>query len=400
MTYRTFTLQLKPTPRQVVALEDLFAFQRELYNAAIEERSGAYRWEKRGVYKREQYKQLTGWDDPRLKRFGVVAARGSLFRVDRAFKAFFRRVKAGETPGYPRFKSDGRFKSVEWDCSQSGWSVVDRTHLRVTGVGHIKVALRKGQRGVSGIPKTLTIRKRGGKYEAFVFCQAEEHQPRESTGKESGLDVGIASFATLSDGEQFENPRWFRESEANLTAKQRKRARHKRGSSRNKELNRQVGMTHQKIANQRKDFHHKLSKQLVARFDLIVVEDLAIENMVKSPKPKPDGEGGYLPNGKAAKGGLNKSIADAGWGQFVRMIGYKAEDAGVQLVRVEPRHTSQRCHECGHTAKANRVTQAEFRCQRCGHTAHADVNAAKNILRLGQSLRDSSDEREAPSEAA
>jgi putative transposase len=121
-----------------------------------------------------------------------------------------------------------------------------------------------------------------------------------------------------------------------------------------------------------------------------VHEDLQIANMTRRPKPRPGGNGGHEPNGAAAKTGLNKSIHDAGWGIFLRILSAKAESAGRQVIAVNPRHTSQRCAQCGHTAAGNRVTQAEFRCLACGHQAHADVNAARNILRAGLALQEAS----------
>jgi putative transposase len=140
-----------------------------------------------------------------------------------------------------------------------------------------------------------------------------------------------------------------------------------------------------KIANQRKDFHHKQARQLVARYDLIVVEDLKIANMLRRAKPvaDPDNPGMFLPNGARAKTGLNRSISDAGWGQFVSILRAKAEEAGRACIEVDPRHTSDGCERCGHTARDNRVTQADFACRRCGHTAPADEHAARKILRAG-----------------
>jgi putative transposase len=144
-----------------------------------------------------------------------------------------------------------------------------------------------------------------------------------------------------------------------------------------------------KIANQCKDFHHKLAGSLVARCDLLVVEDLQIANMLRRAKPVPDldNSGQYLPNGAAAKSGLSRSISDAGWGSFLAVLRAKAEDAGRVLIEVDPRHTSDRCENCGHAALGNRVTQAVFRCTACGHgPVHADEHAARNLLRAGLAL--------------
>ena len=149
-----------------------------------------------------------------------------------------------------------------------------------------------------------------------------------------------------------------------------------------------VAGLHGKVRRQRLDHAHKTALALVRGHDLIVHEDLQIKNMTARPKPRPDGSGGHEPNGAAAKAGLNKSINDAGWGIFLRVLSAKAESAGRTVIAVSPRHTSQRCAECGHTAAGNRVTQAEFRCLACGHQAHADVNAARNILRAGLALQE------------
>jgi putative transposase len=138
------------------------------------------------------------------------------------------------------------------------------------------------------------------------------------------------------------------------------------------------------VANQRKDLAHHLSRRLVNDHDLIVLEHLRIPHMTRRPRPRPNGKGGFDHNGASAKAGLNRSIADAGWGMLCSMLVYKAEDAGRELITVDPRHTSTMCAPCGHTEGENRVSQAVFRCRRCGHEDHADINAARNILRAGR----------------
>jgi putative transposase len=145
---------------------------------------------------------------------------------------------------------------------------------------------------------------------------------------------------------------------------------------------------YRKIANQRRDFHHKQAWRLVATYDLLAVEDLQIANMLRraQPVPDPDKPGRFLPNGARAKSGLNRSISDAGWGDFLAILRAKAEDAGRVWIEVDPRHSSDRCEACGFADKQNRVTQAEFACRRCGHTEHADEHAARNILRAGLAL--------------
>jgi putative transposase len=173
-----------------------------------------------------------------------------------------------------------------------------------------------------------------------------------------------------------------------LAAAQRDLARKKRGSTRRKEAVAKVARLHGKVRRQRLDHAHNTALALVRGHDLIVHEKLQAANMTARPRPRPDGSGGYGPNGAAAKAGLNKSILDAGWGIFLRILTAKAESAGRTVIAVDPRRTSQRCAQCGHTEAGNRASQAEFRCLVCGHRAHADVNAAINILRAGLALRE------------
>ena len=219
----------------------------------------------------------------------------------------------------------------------------------------------------------------------ILCCDEVPPKPLPETGRQVGVDVGIASFATTSDGEHVHNPRWARSAAARLSAAQQRLARAKRGSNNRGRRRETVAARHRKIANCRRDFHHKTARTLVQTYDLIAVEDLSIANMVRraKPVPDPDNPGQFLPNGAAAKTGLNRSISDAGWGQFVSILRAKAEDAGRIVIEVDPRHTSDGCEKCGHAAKENRVTQAVFACRRCGHRAQADEHAARNILRAG-----------------
>ena len=204
-------------------------------------------------------------------------------------------------------------------------------------------------------------------------------RPLARTGRAVGIDVGIAHLATTSDGEHLANPRTAARAAGRLAHAQQALARAQRRSGRRHRTVERVAACHRTIANQRRDQHHKLSRQLVDRFDVIVHERLQITNMCRSAAGTVAKPGVHV----AAKRGLNRSIHDAGWGQLLRMIAYKAEEAGRTVIAVDPRGSSQRCAECGHREPGNRPTQAEFRCLRCGHTDHADVNAARNILRAG-----------------
>jgi putative transposase len=236
--------------------------------------------------------------------------------------------------------------------------------------------------------KTIQIKRMGRRWMLVLSCDDVPARPLRATGRQAGIDVGIVRYATLSDGTGVDNPRWARTAADRLTAAQQRVARAKRRSKNRERRRETVAGRHRKIANQRKDFHHKQARALVAQYDLLVVEDLQIANMVRRAKPvaDPENPGQFLPNGSRAKSGLSRSISDAGWGQFVSILRAKAEEAGRSWIEVDPRHTSDGCENCGYAAAENRVTQAEFECQRCAHRAPADEHAARNILRAGLAL--------------
>ena len=356
--------------------------QRELYNAALEERSGAWRWERRSVGYAEQCRALTELRsvDPAVAAAGVTLCRGTLLRLDRAFDGFFRRCREGQKPGYPRFKSARRFDSLQWeDCD--GWRLdteAGRVHLHA--VGGVKVRLH---RQVRGTPKAITVKREGRRWWVTIRCTDVPARLLPPTGCEVGIDLGVRVLVATSDGRLLKNAAHGRRCASRLAAAQRAVDSKLKGSKRRYRAGERVGATHRYIRNCRTNALHQLSRQLVNDYDLIVHEALQIENMVRRPKPRPDGQGGHLPNGATAKAGLNRSIHDAGWGRLLAMITYKAEEAGRCVIAVDPRNTSRTCSHCGHVAAENRH-DTEFRCQGCGHEAHADTNAAINILRAGR----------------
>jgi putative transposase len=371
--------------RQTQALLRQLDYQRELYNAALEERVGAWTWERRSVNYIDQCRTLTGLGEvrPEVVASGVVLCRGTLKRLDRAFAAFHRRVKRGETPGFPRFKSARRFNSLQWEDT-NGWKVKGECRrLYLLGIGEVKANYH---RPLLGMPKALTVKREGTKWWMSVRCVDVPAAPLSPTGREVGLDLGVANLVATSDGELFVGEHFGSRARAQLTLAQQGLARKQRGSNRRRHQVHAVAQLHRKVAQQRRNAAHQLSRQLVNDYDLIVLEDLTITNMVRAPKtmPDPDVSGAFLPNGTAAKTGLNRSIHDAGWGTLASLLSYKAESAGRIVVTVDPRHTSQTCAQCGHVEAGNRVNQAVFCCLACGHRAHADVNAARNILRAGR----------------
>ncbi|HEY5025637.1 MAG TPA: transposase [Acidimicrobiales bacterium] len=380
---RSYRYLLQPTVPQRTRFEALLRHQCELYNAALEERRGAWKWERRSVSYIDQSRTLTTLREPRPEIFehGVTVCRGTLKRLDRAFGAFYRRCRAGQTPGFPRFKSSRRWDSVQWEDTH-GWGLnTESRRLRLLGIGEVKVRLH---REVRGTPKAITVAREGRRWWVTVRCVDVPTTPLAATGSHVGIDLGVCAQVATSGGQLVVDGRYGRRASARLAGAQRELVTKRRGSRRRERSVERVAAAHRKVRNQRKDLAHKLSRELVNRYDLIVHEDLKIANMVRRPLPRQGEDGAYEPNGAAAKAGLNRSISDAGWGQLLQLIAYKAEDAGREVIAVDPRHTSQRCSSCGHLDRENRRTQAEFRCRACGHEAHADVNAAMNILRAGR----------------
>jgi putative transposase len=265
--------------------------------------------------------------------------------------------------------------------------------VRILGIGEIRVHQRSGRnRPIRGIPKAATLRREGNRWWLDVRCAQVPDQPLPPTACEVGVDVGVASLVATSDGWLYTNPRYLKQAQDRLARAQQELATKKPGSRARRRVAARVRRLHRKVANQRRDLAHKISKDLVEAYDLIAVEDLKVHQMARRAKPKKATDGTYLPNGAAAKRGLNRSIHDSGWAQLTAMLTYKAESAGRCMLAVSPAHTSQRCVRCGHTARGNRCSQAMFRCRACGHTDHADVNAARNILGAGQALRASARE--------
>jgi putative transposase len=267
-------------------------------------------------------------------------------RVDLAFKAFFRRVKAGEQPGYPRFKGKDWYESFTYP--QAGWSVSEGA-VKLFKIGSVKAKLH---RPITGKIKTCTVCRQNNKwYVCFVVELETASLPK--TGKTIGVDVGLEKFAALSDGTFVENPRFFRKEEKELAKAQRK--------------GKAVSRIHERIKNRRHNLVHQLSRKLVNENDVLVVEKLATKKMLSNHH-------------------LAKSISDASWAMFRSVLTNKAESAGRIIVAVNPAYTSQDCSGCGNRAKKPLKVRWHF-CPNCGLSLDRDTNAAINIMRLGlQSL--------------
>jgi len=235
---------------------------------------------------------------------------------------------------------------------------------------------------LEGTIKTVTIKREVNQWYVIFSCEVDAPEKLPLSYEDVGIDLGVTHLAMLSNGEMIEHPRYYRKSQKQLERRQQALSRKQRGSHRRERAKRLIGKAHRRIARQRRDFLHKQSRKLVTRYQVMVFEDLQTSNLVKRPKPRQDEvTGQYLPNGAAAKGGLNKSILDAGWGAFVAMCSCKAEEAGRTLIKVSPHFTSQICSQCG-TVRKKDLSERWHRCD-CGADLDRDVNAAVNILARG-----------------
>ncbi|HEY7021779.1 MAG TPA: transposase [Ktedonobacterales bacterium] len=364
---KTFKYKLKPTPQQEDAMAFVVRRCRELYNAALQERNEA--WRKWGVNITEasQSAQLPAIKEvrPEYRDINAQVLQDVLTRLDRAFQRFFARVKTGETPGYPRFHGANRYNSFTYkQVGEHGGARLDNGFLILSKIGRIAV---RWSRPLEGAPKTITISREADGWYVCCSCADVPMRPLPTTGQETGIDLGIETFATLSDGTRIFNPGWYRKAERALKTAQRRVSRRKRGSNRRRKAVALLAKAHQTVRRQRQDFHYKTALQLVRANDTIYHEDLRTANMVRNHH-------------------LAKSISDAGWAAFLSILSFKAACAGRRVIAVNPAYTSQTCSGCGGLVSKG-LSVRWHSCPDCGASLHRDHNAAKNIERLGQSLR-------------
>ncbi|MBF0467256.1 MAG: transposase [Nitrospirae bacterium] len=334
---------------------------RILYNMALDIRISVWKNFKRHVSLYDQQSQLPDLKEyaPEFKNVGSQVLQDVLERLDKAYKAFFRRVKEHTgNAGFPRFKGYGRYDS--FTLKQAGWKLEGR-YLHVRNVGRFKLFLSQP---IQGEIKTITVRRSStGWYVAFS-CDNVPVREFPETAKEIGLDVGINNFLVDSEGNAVENPKYYVNNQKVLRRRNRSFARKRKGSSRRKKAKILVAKAHEKTANQRKDFLHKIANQYIALYAVIFVEALKIQNMVRN-------------------GHLSKAISDASWGMFVNFLTYKAEEAGRQIVKVQPHGTSQLCSNCGEKVPKS-LSVRIHKCPHCGLVLCRDANAAINICKRGR----------------
>jgi len=357
---KSFKYRLFTNKTQEAKLNSFLDSARYLYNNALEHRILCWKgWHKSISYYDQSYtlKEIRSFDD-NIARLNFSASQNILKQLDKAFQAFFRRIKSGEKPGFPRFKGKNRFNSITFPSYGDGIKF-KKGKLYIQNIGLVRIKLH---RKLKGTIKIVTIKRENDKFYAFFSCDKIPQDILPISTKEIGVDVGIKSFAVLSNGKVIDNPKFLKQSEAKLKSLQQLYSK-----KRTKKTKKNFASLHRKISNQRKDFQHKLSRKLVNKYGFIFVEDLKPQKMVKN-------------NFRV----LNKYISDAAWSQFFNFLSYKAENAGRIVIKVNPKNTTQICSSCDEIVLKDLKTRTH-RCS-CEFEVDRDYNAAINILRAGQVL--------------
>jgi len=357
---KSFKYRLFTNRTQEAKLNSLLDSARFLYNCALEHRIISWKqWRKSISYYDQTYslKEVRKSDEA-TGQLNFTCCINILRHLDKAFQAFFNRMKKGEEPSFPRFKGKDRFHSLPYRYGDG--IKLKNGKLYIQNVGHIRIKLH---RELEGKIKTATVKRQSGRFYISFACDEVPLKALPTSNKEIGIDVGIKSFAVMSDGQVIDNPKHLKQSESKL-----KELQHQHSKKRTKNTRRKFSRLHEKVHNQRKDFLHKLSRKIVNSFGFIFVEDLNIKNMLKN-------------NHKV----LNKYTSDAAWSLFFNYTSYKAEWAGRMFVKVDPKGTTQECFNCGEIVKKD-LSVRIHNCPKCGFKVSRDYNSSLNILRRGHRL--------------
>jgi putative transposase len=365
---KAYQYRLYPTKHQETILKDTLEYCRYIYNETLALRKREWEENKKTISYFECSKILTQWkkEKPILNMVYAQVLQEVQVRVDLAYKAFFRRVKRGEKPGYPRFKGVGRYDSITY--TQLGFKLVKNGLVYLSKIGKVEF---KQHRKLKGKIKRLVIKRHGfNKWFISFVCEIDDIKNTERINQRSiGIDVGLNHFLTQSNGQKKENPRFYRKEEKALKKAQRQFSKTKKGSFERIKKVKVLKRVYERISNKRKDYCHKASNSLIKKYRIICVEDLNIKNMI------------------SRNSGMNKSINDVAWNMFFNYLEYKAEEAGIQIVKIDPRNTSKTCSRCLCVKDKLGLEDRIYYCLWCGLEEDRDINASKNILRLGlQSL--------------
>ena len=357
LTNKAVKYRLYPTKAQETLLENTLEGCRLLYNHMLAQRKNGWEIDNKYFSCYEQQKIFKNWLSSDYNIYAQVQQNVAV-RIDLAFKSFFRRLKNGEKPGYPRFKSFGRYDSFTYPQNNHGFKIFQNT-IYLSKIGKVKAVIHKS---IDGNIKTCTVKKEGSDWYVIFSIESETGQYDSETQESIGIDVGLKFFAVFSDKTTINNPKFFKKEEKKIATLQRRKE--KATGVRKKKIAKAIQKRHKKAKNKRKDFCHKLSRNIVNKYKTICVEDLDINQMKESNK--------YL----------SKNIHDASWRLFIDLLSYKAEDAGRIFVKVNPAYTTQDCSECGYRVK-KKLSDRAHNCPNCGLIMDRDLNASKNILRIG-----------------
>lgn len=361
---RTYKYRLYPTKKQVQKLNWTLDMCRILYNSCLVDRRNHYQKTGKGLTRIDQQEILKG-DKEGIEFLNDIHSQvlqDVLFRVEKAFDNFFRRVKdKNGKAGYPRFKTEGRYDSITYP-QQPGFQITPQG-LKLSKIGTLKL---KKHREISGEIKTCIVKRDIDRWYACISVELALPKTRPVISA-TGIDAGFRKVVTLSNGEAVENPSFYRRTLGKLKTAQQSLSRKTKGSGNRKKQRIVVAKLHRKIAAKRRDFLHKLSRTVVNTYDLIAIEKLDLNNMVQSNK--------YI----------SKPLYDTAWGYLKAMLAYKAEEAGKRVIEVEPSGTSEKCSNCG-AMVPKPPSRRTHKCPVCGLEMDRDHNAAINILRLGTSL--------------
>jgi putative transposase len=368
MQLKTFKYRLYPTPAQEKLLVQVLDVCRHWYNICIEDRKLAWELEQRSVSKVDQEKTGIHYRSAFPKARAVFSQTMQVVcdDVDKAFKAFFRRVKAGETPGYPRFKGYNYFDSFGFKQYGAGIKI-DGRRLKIFGVGRVHI---RWHRPVEGKIKTARIRRAAGKWYVCFSCELPDPLALPPAGQDIGIDLNVENLLTDSQNRRVESPKNYRKAQADLRLAQRRLRLKQKGSKNRRKALLNVQRLHEHVKNARQDLLNKEAHYYTARYDLIAIEDLRIPNMVRNRR-------------------LSTSILDQGWGYFRQRLVAKAANAGRQIVLVNPAHTSKTCACCGQLFQDLTLSDRWVTCD-CGLSLARDHNAALNILKRATTGRDTS----------